>query len=368
MATTTFTVTTGLPPSSGGRRSGDRTTGDRHGRARLPDVTLPDRHPTLTSVATGITQVDTVMVGEPEFNAVYVIAAAEPTLVEAGPGADGALVLEALDRLGIGPSDLANIVVTHVHLDHAGGAGALMERFPRAVVWVHERGAPHLVDPSRLVASTARTFGIERMRTFYGETSPVEADRVHSVDDGTRIPMGDRSLEVLATPGHASHHIALADDATGAIFTGEAIGSHLPWADCYRPALPPPEVDVDRALESIERIRARRPETLLTSHFGAIPDAEEGCDRGSRRIREWSETARRILDADGSMDEPAGVEAVATAFHRLAAEDFRRDSGREIELDRYNVIGSIEMNAAGLSRYWRKRWEAEQKRGRSGGG
>jgi glyoxylase-like metal-dependent hydrolase (beta-lactamase superfamily II) len=319
-----------------------------------------DRHPTLVPVAAGITQVDTFMVGEPEFNAVYVVAAHEPAIVEAGPGADGSLVLEALDTLGIGSTDLAHIVVTHVHLDHAGGAGALTERFPQALVWVHERGARHLVDPSRLVASTARTFGMERMIEFYGDTVPVAQERIRAVDDGDRIPLGDRSLEVLATPGHASHHIALQDYATGAIFTGEAIGSHLPWADCYRPALPPPEVDVERALDSIERIRARSAATLLTSHFGAISNADEGCERGARRIRDWSETAGRILAADPSSVASGGVEAVAAAFHELAAEEFRRDSGREIELDHYNVIGSIEMNAAGLTRYWRKRWEAER--------
>jgi glyoxylase-like metal-dependent hydrolase (beta-lactamase superfamily II) len=325
-----------------------------------------DRHPTLTPVAAGITQIDTFMVGEPEFNAVYLIAAEEPAVVEAGPGADTSLVLEALDSLGVGPDDLAHIVLTHVHLDHAGGAGALTDRFPRALVWVHERGARHLVDPSRLVASTARTFGERRMREFYGDTAPVPEGRVRAVDDGVQIPLGDRSLEVVSTPGHAWHHVALLDDSTGSIFTGEAIGSHLPWADCYRPALPPPEVDVDRALDSIERIRARRPATLLTSHFGAIPNAEEGCDRGAQRIRDWSETTRRVLSADPSADGTADVDAVAAAFHELAAEEFRRDSGREIELERYNVIGSIEMNAAGLTRYWRKRWEAERDRAGSG--
>src|SRR5881397_492490 len=203
------------------------------------------------------------MAGQRELNAVYLIGDGEPCLVEAGPGADGPVVVRALEALGIGPADLAHIVVTHIHVDHAGGAGALLARFPGARVWVHERGAPHLVDPSRLVASTARTYGEDRMRAFYGETLPCPGDRIAVVTDGDRIVIGERTLEVLHTPGHASHHVALLDPTSGAMFTGEAIGSHLPWADCYRPALPPPEVDVERALDSIERIRAMTPTMLL---------------------------------------------------------------------------------------------------------
>jgi glyoxylase-like metal-dependent hydrolase (beta-lactamase superfamily II) len=325
---------------------------------QTPGMSGVDRHPVLSAAGDGVTQIDTLMVGEPEFNAVYFVAAAEPALIETGPGADVPLVLEALRSLGIDAHDLAHILVTHIHLDHAGGAGALVERFSKATVWVHERGARHLVDPSRLLASTARTYGPERMTAFYGKTVPVSAELVRSVSDGDLIRLGDRTLEVIHTPGHASHHVALMDDATGAVFTGEATGSHLPWASCYRPALPPPEVDVEQALDSIERIREREPTALLTSHFGAIPDAEQGCRRGADRIRAWSETARRVLEREPD----AGVDAVSLAFHAQAAEEFRLDSGRAIDLARYNAIGSIEMNAAGLTRYWRKRWEADRER------
>ncbi len=107
----------------------------------------------------------------------------------------------------------------------------LLGRFPRANVWVHERGAPHLIDPSRLVSSTARTYGEDRMLSFFGSPEPVDPARIRAVVDGDVIPLGGRDLEVLYTPGHASHHVALADSATGAVFTGEAIGSHLPWVD-----------------------------------------------------------------------------------------------------------------------------------------
>ena len=254
------------------------------------------RHPVLTVVADGITMVDTVMTGEPDFNAVYVLEGDEPALVETGPGADLPLVLEALEALGVGPEDLAHVVVTHIHLDHAGGAGAIAERFPGATIWAHDRGAPHLADPARLVASTARTYGDERMRAFFGETIPVPAGRLRSVQDADTISLGSRALEVVHTPGHASHHVALHDTRSGALFTGEAIGSYLPWGPAFRPALPPPEVDVEAAVASIDRMRRRRPSALLTSHFGPVPDVDEAFDAATDRIHAWSDTVRTTLD------------------------------------------------------------------------
>lgn len=318
----------------------------------------------LTPVADGIVMVDTLMTGEPEFNAVYVLMGDEPALVEAGPGADLRLVLEGLGSLGIGPGDLAHVIVTHVHLDHAGAAGALAIRFPRATVWAHERGAPHLADPSRLVASTARTYGEERMRMFFGETLPVPAERLRPIADADTIALGARSLDVLHTPGHASHHVALHDSRSGALFTGEAIGSHLPWAGCFRPALPPPEVAVEAALASIGRIQRRRATSLLTSHFGPVHDADHGCEMASERIRAWSETVRTTLEADPDV----AVEVVIDALRAQASEEFLADAGRPIDLARYDAIGSIAMNAEGLSRYWRKRWERETDPASTAGG
>jgi glyoxylase-like metal-dependent hydrolase (beta-lactamase superfamily II) len=303
-------------------------------------------------VAAGIELLDTGMAGQRELNAVYLLPGDEPTLLEAGPAADSDVIVSALTRRGVGPNDLAHVVVTHIHLDHAGGAGSLLRRFPSADVWVHERGAVHLADPARLIASTARTYGEDRMRALFGDTLPVDPGRIRTLGEEDAIELGDRSLDVLYTPGHASHHVAYADSATGAVFTGEAVGSHLPWVDVYRPALPPPEVDVEAALASIDRIRARA-ESLLTSHFGPIDDAAEGCDRAADRIRTWSETVR-MLSFDTS-----DVDRIAAVLREQAAAEHRADAGVEIDLARYDALGSIRMNAAGLERYWRKRRERE---------
>lgn len=318
----------------------------------------PGTHPEplLAPVADGITAIDTGMAGQRELNAVYVIAADEPCLVETGPGSDGPTIVDGLDRLGLGPADLAHIVVTHIHMDHAGGAGGLLERFPNATVWVHEIGARHLVDPVRLVASTARTYGEERMLALYGPMRPCPTERVRAVVDGDVIGLGDRSLAVLHTPGHASHHIALHDDRTGALFTGEAIGSYLPYGRSFRPALPPPEVDVETALDTIERMRRVHPTTLLTSHFGQVPDPQEGFDVGAGRIRGWSETVLDSLEEEPPLDEDGIVERLTD----LARREFEADSGGvPFDLERYDALGSIRMNAQGLARYWRKLRESE---------
>ena len=299
--------------------------------------------------------IDTFMAGQPEFNAVYLLDGDEPCLVETGPGADVELVLEGLEILGIGGNDLAHLVVTHVHLDHAGACGALAERFGRAIAWAHERGAPHLVDPTRLVASTARTYGAERMLTFFGHTLPVDADRVRPMVDGDTLRLGSRELSVIHTPGHASHHVTLHDSRSGALFTGEAIGSHLPWGPASRPALPPPEVDVEAAIASIERIRSRRASVLLTSHFGPVADADDACDTAIAQIGSWSSVVRGRLERDPE----ASADVVAVDLAGLASAEFERATGRPIEMARYDAIGSIAMNAAGLARYWRKRWERE---------
>ena len=306
-------------------------------------------------VAAGVVAIDTLMAGARELNAVYLVRAAEPCLVEAGPGADHERLSASLDALGVGPADLAHVVVTHIHMDHAGGAGALARRFPNATVWVHEIGAPHLADPSRLIASTARTYGEDRMHGLYGETLPVDGQRIRAVLDGDRISLGDRSLTVVHTPGHASHHIALHDDASGAMWSGEAIGTYLPWASCFRPALPPPEVDVEAALATIDAMRARRPTALLTSHFGPVPDPSSAFDRARDRIRAWADDVARALRTDPD----AAIDDVTELLELRARTEFEADSGRPFERDRYDVLGSIRMNAQGLSRYWRKRWERE---------
>jgi len=299
-------------------------------------------------VAPGITAIDTHMLGRYQVTSAYLVRGAEPALIETGPATSAEAVLRGLRSLGFDPADLAHVVVTHIHLDHAGGVGTLADAFGSATVWVHERGAPHLADPTRLVASTARTYGDDTMREFFGEVLPVDAGRLRVVGEGERISLGTRSLDVLETPGHASHHLCLVDDETGALFTGDALGVHIPDVGVLRPATPPPDCDVDAAVASIRRIRDRA-QLLLLSHFGAVPAVDHLCELAEKRLLAWSETVRRALLTTDDIEEIAGL------LQQQGAAEYEDDSGQPIDLEKYDVLSSIRMNAAGLSRYWTKR-------------
>jgi glyoxylase-like metal-dependent hydrolase (beta-lactamase superfamily II) len=306
--------------------------------------------------AVGITGVDTRMAGRSRLTSAYLLEGSEPTLVETGPTTSIEAVTAGLHSLGLQPEDLAHIVVTHIHLDHAGGVGRLSQRFPRALVWVHDRGVAHLADPQRLVASAARVYGEEQMRSLFGPVDPVPSDRLRSVSEGDRIPVGTRSLEVMYTPGHASHHIALVDSTSGAVFTGDALGIHLPDARVLRPATPPPDIDVEVAVRSIERIRARAESVLLFSHFGPVKEVDELCSIASSRLRRWADIVRDALDQTGDLDR------ITELLERQTSSEFddAKDAGIEIDMERYETLASMRMNAAGLVRYWKKRADAER--------
>jgi glyoxylase-like metal-dependent hydrolase (beta-lactamase superfamily II) len=313
--------------------------------------------PVVFEVADGITAIDTFMGGRERYTAAYLLDAAEPALVETGPGTSVEPVTDALEHLGLSRDGLAHIVLTHIHLDHAGGAGALSARFPRSGVWVHERGATHLADPTRLVKSTARVWGEREMRELFGPTEPVPSGRLHALQDEEVIDLGDRRLDVLDTPGHASHHVALVDSRTGAVFTGDALGIHVPDLPVLRPATPPPEFDLERTIDSIERIRRHARSLLLFAHFGPLREIDATCDLAIRRVREWTAV---VADAMRETEDP---DELAARLGETALGDIETGAETTLDLgmleDRLRLLSSIRMNAMGIARYWRKRREAE---------
>jgi glyoxylase-like metal-dependent hydrolase (beta-lactamase superfamily II) len=308
--------------------------------------------PITFEVAPGLSAIDTFYAGRERYTAAYLLRADEPAIVETGPTTSVEHVVAGLERLGIGPNDLAHIVVTHIHLDHAGGVGRLSSAFPRATVWVHERGAPHLADPARLVASATRIYGEGQMASLFGPVDPVAPERLRSVGDGDRIGLGGRLLDVLATPGHANHHIALVDSDTGAVFTGDALGIHVPDLKVLRPATPPPDFDIELAIESIERIRVRaRTSLVLFSHFGPVTDVDRICELASRRTRAWAEVVREALATTDDLDQ------ITELLRREAERDTETGAEATLDLDRFETLSSVRMNAMGIIRYWKKRAE-----------
>jgi glyoxylase-like metal-dependent hydrolase (beta-lactamase superfamily II) len=314
---------------------------------------MQEHEPVVFQVADGITAIDTFMGGRERYTAAYLLDAAQPTLVETGPGTSVEPVAAALEHLGIEPNALAHIVLTHIHLDHAGGVGQLARRFPHATVWVHERGAPHLADPSRLVASATRVWGEREMQEFFLPVEPVASSRIEALRDGDVIDMADRTLAVLDTPGHASHHVALVDSRTGAVFTGDALGIHVPDLPVLRPATPPPEFDLERYVASIDRIKAASASILLFAHFGPLRDVDATCDLAIRRVRDWAAVV------EDSLRETEDPEELASRLEATALDDIETGAEATLDLevleDRLRLLSSIRMNAQGLARYWQRR-------------
>ena len=264
----------------------------------------------------------------------WLVPGDEPVLVETGSQSSVPVVLAALDRLGMGPADLAGIVVTHVHLDHAGGVGDLARAFPRATVYVHPVGARHLVDPSRLVASAGRVYG-DALDSLYGRLDPTPADRVRALEDGEEIRIGPgRALTAVHSPGHASHHLALHDTSSGVLFTGDAAGVRLPDVGVLRPATPPPDFDLDLAVTSLRTFAGRRPAKLALAHFGVL-DGDPGAilDEAEDALRDWAAVAEAAWSRG---DDVAG--ALAGAFGADPTETMA-------------VLNGVHSNAAGLRRW-----------------
>src|ERR1700684_3063353 len=221
-------------------------------------------------IAPGITQLDTLLGGMDQLTAGFLIEGPVPSLVEPGSQSTVPAVHAALAALGLGPADLRWIIVTHIHLDHAGAVGDLANDFPNATVVVHERGARHLVDPTRLIDSASRVYG-PLLDSLYGRMTAVPEDRLIAAGDGDRVDVGNgRALVLVAAPGHAKHHHAVLDEHTGTLLVGDAVGVLLPDLGVLRPATPPPDFDLEQAVHSLQRFAELRPEHMVLTHYGPV--------------------------------------------------------------------------------------------------
>jgi glyoxylase-like metal-dependent hydrolase (beta-lactamase superfamily II) len=295
----------------------------------------------LDALPRHITGIDTLMGGTPEITAGFLVAGERPALVETGPARVAGTVAAGVAAAGLDPADLAWLVVTHIHLDHAGGLGDLVAVFPNATVVVHPAGARHLVDPGRLLASSARVYG-ELMDTVYGDLRPVPADRILGAEDGQRIDLGGRSLELLHAPGHARHHLGVFEPDGGVLFAGDGVGVHTPTSTALRPATPPPDFDRDLALDSLRKFAARRPEHLVLTHFGPIAPPLDRLAEAEANLRRWCETAEAAAAEHGN--EIDHIEAALR--DRFAAE-----LGAVGQEQRETLLNGFRSNAAGLSRW-----------------
>ncbi|HVE46722.1 MAG TPA: MBL fold metallo-hydrolase [Acidimicrobiales bacterium] len=291
-------------------------------------------------IASGVVQIDTRLGGWEQVTAGYLIEGPEPVLVETGSRSSVPAVLAALESQGLGPADLAGIVVTHVHLDHAGGVGDVAAAFPTATVYVHEKGARHLADPTRLVDSAARVYG-PLLDELYGRLEPTPADRIHVLADGEEVRVGpNRTLTTVDSPGHAKHHLALHDSESGLLFAGDAVGVRLPDAGVLRPATPPPDFDLDQALVSLERFAQRRPAGIALAHYGLVPDSVAVLEEATDTLQRWAAVAEQAWRAGQDI---AGALESAFATDTTSLDDTKRQ--------KMETLNGVHSNAAGLRRW-----------------
>lgn len=250
----------------------------------------------MEEIAPGVGMIDTLPAGWTGVTAAYLVTGDDPALVDTGARTSAQAVRDALAAEGIGADDLRWIVLTHVHLDHCGATGILAHAYPRARVVVHVRGARHLAEPGRLVAGTA---AVHKERwSLYGGLDPTPADRIDAVDDGHVLDLGGgRRLRMVATPGHARHHMAVLDEATGTAIAGDALGLRFRGAGAY-PALPPPEIDPPAGRASLDRLDELRPTAVCPAHFGPVPDPAEAIEDARRQLALAAEAARVAPDRD----------------------------------------------------------------------
>lgn len=285
--------------------------------------------------------------GHPEVLGSYLLEGDPPALVETGPTSCLANLEEGLRACGLALEDLAAVAVTHIHLDHAGAVGALCRRNPRLRVFVHRVGAPHLVDPSRLLRSAARIYG-DRMDTLWGEVVPVPADRIVPLSDGDVFECGGRSLTAVDTPGHANHHHVYVDRKTGTAFTGDAAGVALPGCPVVRPPTPPPELDLEAWEQTLDRLEALPVRRLCLTHFGVRDDPTAVLQELRRRLRE----VERLLWEGWTAGED--VDRLTERLRGYLQPEVESRCGPEAA-QRQEVAANHRMNVLGYLRYFEKK-------------
>ena len=303
----------------------------------------------MPALAPGIDYVDVNFLGFPNIIATAVLhGPGGVALIDPGPTTSLQNLTAALERSGLRLSDVRHILLTHIHLDHGGAAGTLVKAHPHIEVFVHERGAPHLADPARLLASASRLYGPD-MDRLWGEFLAVPSASLRVLKGGERIDVAGRTLEVAYTPGHASHHVSYFEPSSRIAFVGDTAGIRRGSGQYVMPASPPPDVDLELWRVSEARILQWEPDTLFLTHFGPYHGARQHFQALMDRLVEWSRLAFRLVS-----DQALSEEEREERFVAEAVQDLRRAVGVE-EAERYSRAGSIAYSWQGLARYWRKK-------------
>ncbi|HZY64760.1 MAG TPA: MBL fold metallo-hydrolase [Rubrobacteraceae bacterium] len=265
-------------------------------------------------------------------------------LVETGPTTCLDPLLGGLKEHGVSPEDVSQVFLTHVHLDHAGASGNLAELLPNATFYVHEIGYPHMVDPSKLLKSATRIYG-DRMDELWGEVLPVPEDRLKSLEGGEEIEAVGGVLTTHYTPGHAYHHLAYLEPESGTLFAGDVAGIRLPGQSYVRPPTPPPEIDVEAWMQSIETVRQIEPRVLCPTHYGSYEDVDRHLGELEQRLQDW------LLFIEEQIDEGVEREQIAYELKAKGDAEMLAEGASPEETEHYDLAGNYEMLVDGLMRY-----------------
>lgn len=304
----------------------------------------------INDFGSGIYAVDSAFI-RPRFDAVHVIVEdGRAAIIDTATNACVERVLAALHALGVAPSQVDYVCLTHIHLDHAGGAGRFMQLLPEARLTVHPRGARHMADPSRLWAGTVGVYGEAYVQRMYGEIVPVPAERIVETGDGAAVSLAGREIAFIDTPGHARHHVCIRDGATGRIFTGDTFGLSYPelTVDGRRSIFPtttPVQFDPDAQHRSVERLLALGPEAVYVTHYGELRDVPRLAGELRRLIDAHAALGRREKDAGAGRAArlEAGVAQIVRDEARRQGWRFDRES-----LDEF-FAADVRLNAQGIA-------------------
>jgi len=297
------------------------------------------------------TILDTNWVGRPHSVAAALLRSENHcAIIDPGPESTYATLRERLQARGLSVAQLDAVLLTHIHLDHAGATGSLVRDNPRLEVYLHTLGAPHMSDPSRLLASAARLWP-DNLHQLFGDTLPVPKENLRLLEGGETLALGARKLEVAYTPGHASHHVSYFDAAEGIAFVGDTTGIRIDNGPFILPATPPPDINLEIWEKSFATILARRPARLFLTHFGYADHPAEHIEKFRKRLHHWAEIAADVLRSASSE-----AEAKQNFIARAQAEMQER-LGPE-EADHHAFTAGLDLSFLGLARYLRKRAEA----------
>jgi glyoxylase-like metal-dependent hydrolase (beta-lactamase superfamily II) len=303
----------------------------------------------VTQISSGAWQISHPFLGENEIIGSYLLAGRnELAIIDPGPGSMVESLLTSIQAVGFDPQEVTHILATHVHLDHAGAAGTLVRQLPRAQVYVHGKGAPHLLDTAKVVASASRIFG-EGMKLLWGEIESTPQERLSIIEGGDILNIAGRRLEVHYTPGHAVHHVIFFDAHSGELFAGDVAGVKLQDVDYVRPPTPPPDLDLEAWSNSINLVKSLRPDVLYIGHFGAIKNIPEHFDLLREKLNSWGDF---VLGAMRDGKDEAEITAMLIEHTK---SELLRAAHDPHAIERYEIATNYPMTVQGYMRYWRNK-------------